>query len=538
MQSDKKDEDRRVLTPLFKPLFIGILLTWVGVAYQIKVGMQSRFWGQRLDSAGLVDYIHLNSIYFTQYSEVWASPGTIWELFGTSSQNWCEQSYTTTLNIFKKNTFLYHPYVFGILQGAVIRYFGFETLNFVLWTFALFFSMFIVFVVYTILKSKIHILSKISIIVAFLIYPPILQAFQGELYFDRLLIPLGALLFYMAWEILYTKSKFKLLRFIFIYLITTSISERGSFLSVLILTGILLYALFMNRHKIHKFNLTILTILNCFNIFYFVYWTLYVQESPYYGNYTNSDILSIIYQRIINIDNSRVVYPFLSFILPLFFIFIKKIYFLIFALLIILPNLIITIGGAELDGYSTHYHSLYVGTVWGIVLVALSTSDQRERDSKDWKILSTVTAFVALLLSVFTYNWFNSTGAIKRNLQSVYVYNVLDNENYNFRVSEIKIFTKDLNPNKSISMSEEIGPFIATRMFKEVNLFPAKISSADTVIVVYDENDLPRLYPYHLSDPENYLILQRCIDAKLRKLELVKQLDFGTSKIKYFEKID
>jgi hypothetical protein len=207
-------------------------------------------------------------------------------------------------------------------------------------------------------------------------------------------------------------------------------------------------------------------------------------------------------------------------------------------MLIILPNLIVNIGGAELDGYSTHYHSLYVGTVWGIVLVALSNRDQRVRDSKDSKILSTMTALAALLLTVFTYTWFNSIGAIKRNLQSVYANNVLDNENYNFRVSQVKIFTKDLNPNQSITISEEIGPYIATSMLKEVNYFPAKISAADTVIVLYDENDLPRLYPYHLSDPENYIVLQKCIDTKLRKLELVKQLDFGTSKIKYFEKID
>ena len=121
MQSLQKDAERRILTTILKPLRIGIFLTWVGVAYQIKVGMESRFWGQRLDSASLVDYIHRNSIYFTQKSEVFFVLPTIWELLGTSSQNWCEQSYTTTSNMFEKNLFLYHPYVFGILQAAVIR---------------------------------------------------------------------------------------------------------------------------------------------------------------------------------------------------------------------------------------------------------------------------------------------------------------------------------------------------------------------------------------------------------------------------------
>ena len=61
-------------------------------------------------------------------------------------------------------------------------------------------------------------------------------------------------------------------------------------------------------------------------------------------NFTSSGLLTFVYTLI----------P--MFLLNLF----SRINFVL-ALIVALPNLIFNVGGAELTGFSTHYHSLYVG---------------------------------------------------------------------------------------------------------------------------------------------------------------------------------
>jgi hypothetical protein len=71
------------------------------------------------------------------------------------------------------------------------------------------------------------------------------------------------------------------------------------------------------------------------------------------------------------------IFPFLSFTIPIIlitFIYSKSLGGL--SLFLILPNMLIGIGGAELNGFFTHYHSLYAGSMWAFLILALDNNEK------------------------------------------------------------------------------------------------------------------------------------------------------------------
>jgi hypothetical protein len=268
-----------------------------------------------------------------------------------------------------------------------------------------------------------------------------------------------------------------------------------------------------------------------------IYWYFIVQKSLYYssGNYLSVNSLINRFNYLLFENQEAFIFPFLSFTIPIVlitFIYSKLLGGL--SLLLILPNMLIGIGGAELSGFFTHYHSLYAGSMWAFLILALDNNENTGFRKGLKNILVTITS-IALIL--FTHQWFNSVGAVIRNLQGVYSPVLNNDENRlkqnQFRISQI---VDDLKQDQKFSISRQFMPYFANKDTKELGYFPILLGDADTVLVIKDQNDNLVLDYWSISDQNRVQEVSSCLEQKLDSYPFVENFEVDETKISIYSK--
>jgi hypothetical protein len=311
------------------------------------------------------------------------------------------------------------------------------------------------------------------------LHPAWSWSFIGQPYIDKIFLPFGLILIHKC-ETDFNSNK----KILFLTIICCLIVEK-----VLIYVGIYLFiTTIFNFKKFTNINVLLNRLLLSFIVILAFYFGIKLfLVNPYYGSSINLDPIAIFKL----LQDERFLNGIISLLIistPLLIpslIFYKKLF--IISLVMLLPNLIGNIGGAEKVGFFTHYHTLYFPfLVYGFI-VSCNKFFLRYGSNKLFKLCGF--SYLAFTSVFYIYIGFNS------NLEIKFV-----------PIKESEIFLNHLNtirimPNEHKVISKIIEQSIPTDarvsaiepawkyLYKYKNLvtYPFNIQSSDYLILSYEK---------------------------------------------------
>lgn len=464
------------------------------IFFKLHQGIIARYLAQNLDSAGYVEAFKLNGS-FELESKAFLSAVNFMNLVWNPDYS-CDVDQSALL--YNNNYYSIHLYLLPKVMSILLSWTSIPFYFLAFYTYAVIYTFMIIFVIIYLLnklknqKTYLKFLLLPVFLFALNIWPPLLSGFQGQLYLDKLLIPLG-FLFILINEYAQEKSRVIILQIL--GLLIALVSERG-----LLLAGALLFYMFLKSIKIRENKSRFYFLIG--SIFYFVLF-LYWREKIASDNFNNLGNLQQYLNRIQSFSNFEIqakLFTFFSIILlPLILALVMRRildFFLMIAL--IMPNILLTIGGAELDGYLTHYHSLYAGVYLGLFTSMFASVVNAD---KNWNIISGL--FIASAFALSSFKYYESGGAVLRNLQSFYGLETTYSQIYkdiNTKKDIVKRFEF-----KTISTVESFMPIAILGEPKELDLFPLGVGTADFLILPKSSTGELDIYlqPWVFQEREN-----------------------------------
>lgn len=350
---------------------------------------------------------------------------------------------------------------------------------------------------YTRLRNQ-RIVFAILTTILILVHPAWQISSTGQLYVDRFFIPFSMVLTFLTYHYQNAEqNNNKLIPLIFITMLIAGITtERAMFVS-----GLFLFFSGVTQKTSIKKNALIIF----FGMIAFIYTSIYLNK--YGGTLENASSISNFFAGfyhlklyLIDVITKVGVGKFIFFNMPLFLVIsILNPRLALCILPILLINFLISVGGAEKDGWETHYHSHYFGFL--VAAFVISISDKSNR------IINNINMnFVLLLLLVFFcsgyyyLNYWNRSiiGAIQNTF-------IADKSKSGFYANKSILDNLLLNlpTNASVTLSGWGLPLLYSRG-NEVHLFPLNIGLSDYLLVQFDEKKKSILasYNYHLPSAQ------------------------------------
>lgn len=387
--------------------FLYIIFTFLSLVLisSLSLGFYYRFWFQGLDSSGFVELVNRSFKEKSLNSNAFASAVDYVKLVWNSNYN-CYRISNYQLN---PNILSIHTYTISYLLSFISQVFPFSNLTFVSILFGINFAIPLIFGIFGFLKIRdfklnreklSFVLMLILLIVTVTIWPPFLIGMQGQFYFDRLTISLFFILGFLLPK-LDTINNFKKIFFLICLFLSPLISERSTLVSLLI-CFMALYVLFQKKKNNEIYIRILILHLIIFSTYYLA-WKIFFSD-PTLNTIPNIDsILTRMLFLMSNFESSGLL-TFALMITPLLLVnFFSRINFVL-SLFLILPNLIFNVGGAELTGFSTHYHSLYIG----FIIAGLFNSLYRIFIIPNNKLSKIVYVFLILFSISLSLKYYNS----------------------------------------------------------------------------------------------------------------------------------
>ena len=236
-------------------------------------------------------------------------------------------------------------------------------------------------------------------------------------------------------------------------------------------------------------------------------------------------------------------------ILPLLSLTILRIRYFLIVLFAITPNLLVSIGGAELSGYSTHYHSIYLPILMCLGALSVTNENNSEFLRKKQSIIITF----ALVFSVLgTYNNarnYNDLGIVSKLRVQAHdgmdALGLISTSKATQRItmkSELAGIFVGLSEKtgKSISAPESFMPILTSMGFGSIDYFPINLGSNDLLVVPYTDVEFTKIEVsfYGLLPIESREIWSQITLDKLNKsYKMLSKKSGGYGHIAIFEKI-
>jgi len=352
-------------------------------------------------------------------------------------------------------------------------------------------------------KLDVPVIGITIFILAVLCYPVLSQSLLGQPYFDRLMFGPGVVLFLLLWW-----SKYRSLR-VWKWICVDSvvlalISERGASLAVLLAVGYLI--LLHGRQVIVKHELRMILSTGMSVLLYLYMWQTRWQN---YSAYSGMSFRSLtgefrsIFQ--LPIGEMNQVFYLTSIVFVVAALFAGRGLLIVF--ISFLPNLLFTVGGAELTGFLTHYHQTYLPVVVAAAAVGMYRITNiavfgRQHVSK------TVVAILVGASIFFGQAMVNSIHFISAgqpdlytSARSVWVPFTDDFKDANAgarsrrdQLKEIADVVKSLSPS-AVSAPEDLMPALFLGGTRDVEYWPVGVGKASVVVAPFRDG-VPVVSPY------------------------------------------
>jgi hypothetical protein len=447
------------------------------------------FFYQHGDSAFLVDLIYKIGQENKIYSSIAASHGPMISHLSVNPDKYClfgNQDVLDNSDIFKNG----HLYLIVFLLSFFNKL-GVNALILSSITFALNFSL-IILSIYFFLKNKIQKLYIFFFLIILFFWLPFSMSWIGQFYFDRLFILPMLLLIFLVNDFDNIKNN-KIIFFILLFYITI-IHERAALMAGCFLISHLIF--FYNQNQ----KYTKLLLFSGFSlIFYFLIYVKFIQISYYSNNYTFSNILHNIQLILKNVNNMQDL-SIKFFLINSFFLFLSifNIRYFLISFATLLPNLFITIGGAEKTALTTHYHTYYIpfvisGAVFGFVRLKQILTEKR------YLIFTCLFTIICLLFNLH-YDFssrdkifnFNKLGRINHSMYLQKSFPYLFEDYWRFHINNTKItsnFLKKIEPDARVSVHENAQVFFSMKK-NLIDFFPLGIGKSDYLVVLKNNDKI------------------------------------------------
>jgi F0F1-type ATP synthase membrane subunit c/vacuolar-type H+-ATPase subunit K len=319
----------------------------------IYQGQKSRWVLQNGDAAGFVDLFRPMGIYEYSSFTYGSSALQLMEIIGKGPINFNSADLLNTQNNF--NIFNSHAYLLSYLFRPISMFIdSVTTLPLLLVCISYVSGFYFLFRL-----GRYSNMRKTDKLIAYtiLISSPILfEGIIGQPYMDRLFFgPCIALMLIVESKNFFGWKSFILTGILMIS--TALISERAALMIGIIISAQLIFSL--RNSEFRKRESYLLIFLSALMVTWYFIWTAFFSTNPNKSNATFS-LISGNLTALISGNRQDNFQKMLIYLLPFLIIgILKRKYFLIL-LIAVLPNFMFSIGGAELTGFATHYHALYL----------------------------------------------------------------------------------------------------------------------------------------------------------------------------------
>jgi hypothetical protein len=471
--------------------FLFLLFFFVSVA-SIFRGLNSRWILQNGDTAGFVDAFKSRSL--EEFSSfVYGSSGfQLIEVLGKGLENFSAGDLINKdpeFNVFNSHAYLL-PYLF---RNFSLLFNSPSTLP--LFLVALSYGVGFATLMKLAVDSKLTTLSVLTSTFIVVISPIFFFGLIGQPYMDRLFFGPCILVMYLIHRNI-NLSKSGFVASIIVMTIAALISERASLIMGIIVFLLLLFQV-RKKETRNRYSITLI-FLSLILIFWYFIWSYVYSTSPYSAN-MSIDVIKGNLQSIFfgNRQNN-----FISFALCLAPFLISGVRFpkyLVISLVALIPNLFVSVGGAELTGYASHYHALYLPAIVFSVFVKKPKIVNKKIFSQIDQYFSQIT--ISLLAIFVSLNYIGQPAEAKVSMANAiamtrHVADALGalpkDVKYARQVQteERKSLFRDLElkGKAGISSPEGFMPVLVSEGASKVDAFPIGVGSAELVVVPFTDD--------------------------------------------------
>lgn len=372
-----------------------------------------------------------------------------------------------------------------------------------------------VFITYWILRSQ-----KVGIVGAFvfcflvMVHPAWSFAFLGDLYADRIFMPLGLLYFFLLYNFALDRNKDPLHYIIFVVgLLASLTTERGAIMiAFLTITFLCLY----KKSIPHWKERTALLFFSMVLIIY-IFSYLKLLHANLSGQTNILDTLQgglHFFESLRDTTYATKVREFLIINILLFGILsLLEWRLALIAFMALLPNLLTTIGGAEKNGWATHYHSMYFPFLVFSSAIGFSKLWQYLPSIKYRLILIGFVLVLTYGISHYSPSYGNQRGALTR-MYDFYSYSPYSDERQHSNL--ISQISKAIPSGASVTTSEYFMPSLFNN---HISYYPMGIDTSDYAILT-KTTQLDGSFYY--AGAISYIAgegpkIDRCLTKRLRK---------------------
>jgi hypothetical protein len=500
----------------------------VFAAFIIANGISFRILSQGTDSAGFLELIKMPFPNLSLENSTLASHGLgLMSTFGYSADEICR--FVTNYEPKTVSHWPYHPYLISILLGGLSNTPGVNPLFISSFSIAVSYLLGLYIIYLFMRRRNIHRKVIIFWILLVLISPPVFESLRGQIYFDRIFMGPGIGLV-IGTLILHENFKDKLGKRLLYFSIPASllISDRTTFSAALILIILPLSLTISKRHIFNSFPFLLRTIpFGLLALVWYLIWGKFIKDSFYSSQGNVVELLSVE-----NIQNSF--YRLSGYQFPYFLTFLGTILLFVFLstlnvrsipllILVLLPNILVDVGGAQLNGYLTHYHQLYIPVLLSLATIGLTNTQKIVSSKFSLGIVFRKTTFLLTTVATIIFWISNSTysGSVNTfvgKIGQAYGLFPADRAGMLYLENQLSPLATEFAEHeiRSISTLESLMPFVVQKTSYVVSYFPAGVGMSDAVLVNYDNGQsLPVVYPYGEPSSGVTIRVSECVQAVL-----------------------
>jgi hypothetical protein len=468
----------------------------------------ARYFHMAGDSAGYVDLIRQTSEHGDMRSRVFAAAYPLFDLSKTAAV-FCVD---TLVNKYENNSFFqWHSYgiVFPIAWVGTV--FTHDYMYIAAVVNALSVTLIYGAVILICRKIKFNYIEILLVLGVLLTFAPLIGAISGQYYFDRLFIPVSLFYFYQH---LHRTRDLSWIPSVALILLGALISER----SALMIGVIAIYLAVFDC----KENLRYRIIAICSGmaaILYYVIWSKLFQDSIYSGATSPGQMIANL-KAVLDPDSQpfKQTVELLTFLAPLILLALARPKYLLLFAILLAPNILLSVGGAEKTGFMTHYHSYYIP----VLLIAALMGYRRWTEWLTSRFAGYILLAIVIAANVVKIRGklfvvspilSHSIGSDMKILQKNSSLRSISNQRlavFSGMIANIK----ERDP--TISTNEFLMPFLVSRGFSKIRLFPIGINESEYLItespVAEDKENL--ILPIY-GDASELKAISSCMSEKV-----------------------
>ncbi len=502
------------MNKIHKTIVVMLCVVAVVILYKLNY---LRYFHMAGDSAGYVDLLKRIYTFGDMKSKVFAAAYPLFDMAKTA-EIFCNSE---LLNKYENSSFFqWHSYGIAYLIVWIGRLFTTDYVAIAAAVNAI--NIVIIFLgAYLICnKNKFNPLEVMAFAAIMLSFIPLIGMLSGQYYFDRLFISLSILYIYFN----INEDNKSWIASLGVLVIAASVSERSA-LMIGVIAGYL--AVFDEKRPIKKRLFTI--IMAMLVIGYYVVWSKLVQDSIYAGSLSKDIIISNLSQIFDSSSNlSKLTKELLLYLLPLSILAIFNIKYFVLFVLLFLPNILVTVGGAEKTGFVTHYHSYYLP-----MLIIASFMGYRQIKTLI-ELKYACYAILAIIIGAQVYLIKNQIFVVSPTLSHSFakdfeLFNsssILSNADVTRKEQLKRLISNIKDPSVSISVNEFVMPTLVAANFTNIRIFPIGLGDSSYIILetaVGSPNEEIILPIY--GDIKELKMISKCMSQRAEKIytEIAKE---------------